>query len=53
VSALLKLTGSLQNVIKSLVELQQPEGFQALKSAEEPPAVSLELEVARWYAPQA
>ena len=29
-----------------------PGGF-SLKSAEEPPTVSLELEVARWYAPQA
>jgi hypothetical protein len=32
VSVFLKLTGSLQNVIKWLVELQQPEGFQAVTS---------------------
>jgi hypothetical protein len=58
VAVRLKLTGSLQNVIKWLVEMQQPERFQAvtsfsLKNAEAPPTVSLELEVARWYAPQA
>jgi hypothetical protein len=51
-----KLGGALQNVIKWLVQIQQPELFQAitsfsLKSANEPPTVSLELEVARWYAP--
>ena len=50
-SALLKLTGSLQSVIKWLVELQRFEAFQALKSAEDPPTVSLELEVARCYSP--
>lgn len=58
VAVRLKLTGTLQNVIKWLVEMQQPEGFQAvtsfsLKSAQEPPTVTLELEVARWYAPEA
>jgi hypothetical protein len=56
VSVRLKLSGSLQDVIKWLVQIQQPELFQAmtsfsLKSASEPPTVSLELEVARWYAP--
>jgi hypothetical protein len=56
VSVRLKLSGSLQNVIKWLVRIQQPELFQAvtsfsLKSANEPPTVNLELEVARWYAP--
>ena len=56
VSVRLKMSGSLQDVIKWLVQIQQPELFQAitnfsLKSANEPPTVSLELEVARWYAP--
>ena len=56
VAVRLKLGGTLQNVIKWLVQIQQPELFQAvasfsLKSANEPPTVSLELEVARWYAP--
>jgi hypothetical protein len=45
----------LQNVIKWLVQIQQPELFQAintfsLKNANEPPTLTLELEVARWYA---
>ena len=58
VAVRLKLTGSLQNVVKWLVQVQQPEAFQAvtslsLKSAEEPPTVNLELEIARWYAPEA
>jgi len=56
VAVRLKLGGALQNVIKCLVQIQQPELFQAitsfsLKSANEPPSVTLELEVARWYAP--
>ena len=56
VAVRLKLGGALQNVIKWLVQIQQPELFQAiigfsLKSANEPPTVVLELEVARWYAP--
>lgn len=56
VAVRLKLGGALQNVIKWLVHIQQPELFQAitsfsLKSANEPPTVTLELEVARWYAP--
>ena len=56
VAVRLKLGGPLQNVIKWLVQIQQPELFQAitsfsLKSANEPPTVLLELEVARWYAP--
>jgi hypothetical protein len=57
VTVRLKLSGALQNVIKWLVEVQQPELFQAitnfsLKSANEPPTVNLELEIARWYAPK-
>ena len=56
VAVRLKLAGALQNVIKWLVQIQQPELFQAitnfsLKSANEPPTVNLELEIARWYAP--
>ncbi|MBV8176851.1 MAG: hypothetical protein JO207_06040 [Verrucomicrobia bacterium] len=56
VAVRLKLAGALQNVIKWLVQIQQPELFQAvttfsLKSANEPPTVTLELEIARWYAP--
>ena len=56
VSVRLKVSGPLQDVIRWLVQVQQPELFQAvtsfsLKSANEPPTVSLELEVARWYAP--
>jgi hypothetical protein len=54
----LKLSGNLENVVKWLAELQQPEKFQAvtnfsLKSEEQPPKVSLELDVARWYSPHA
>ena len=54
----LKLSGKLEQVIKWLVGVQQPEKFQAitrfaLKSADQPPTVNLELEVARWYAPNA
>jgi hypothetical protein len=57
VAVRLKLSGPLQNVIKWLVQVQQPGLFQAitsfsLKSANEPPTVSLELEIARWYAPK-
>ena len=57
VTVRLKLTGALENVIKWLVQVQQPELFQAvtsfsLKSANDPPTVSLELEIARWYAPK-
>jgi hypothetical protein len=58
VAVKLKLSGNLENVVKWLAELQQPEKFQAvtnlsLKSEAEPPKVNLELEVARWYAPHA
>ncbi len=58
VAVRLRLSGSLENVMKWLATVQQPEHFQAitsfsLKSENEPPSVSLELEVARWYAPQA
>jgi hypothetical protein len=57
VAVRLKLSGALQNVIKWLVQVQQPELFQAitsfsLKSANEPPTVTLDLEIARWYAPK-
>jgi hypothetical protein len=57
VSVRFKLSGALQNVIKWLVQVQQPELFQAitsfsLKSGNEPPTVNLELEIARWYAPK-
>jgi hypothetical protein len=57
VAVRLKLSGALQNVIKWLVQVQQPQLFQAvtsfsLKSENEPPTVSLELEIARWYAPK-
>jgi hypothetical protein len=58
VAVKLKLSGNLENVVKWLAELQQPEKFQAvtnfsLKSEEQPPKVNLELEVARWYSPHA
>lgn len=58
VAVRLKLTGTLEDVVRWLVEVQQPEKFQAvtnfsLKSQEKPPAVDLELEVARWYSPHA
>jgi hypothetical protein len=58
VAVKLKLSGNLENVVKWLAEIQQPEKFQAvtnfsLKSEEPPPKVSLELEVARWYSPHA
>ena len=57
VSVRFKLSGALQNVIKWLVQIQQPQLFQAitsfsLKSESEPPTVSLELEIARLYAPK-
>jgi hypothetical protein len=57
VTVRLKLSGALPDVIKWLVQVQQPGLFQAitsfsLKSANEPPTVSLELEIARWYAPK-
>ena len=58
VAVKLRLSGNLENVVKWLAELQQPEKFQAvtnlsLKSEEQPPKVNLELEVARWYTPHA
>jgi hypothetical protein len=58
VAVKLKLSGKLENVIKYLVAIQQPDRFQAvtsfaLKSANEPPRVTVELEVARWYSPHA
>ncbi len=56
VAVRLKIAGTLENVTKWLVQIQQPELFEAvtsfsLKSANEPPTVNLELEIARWYAP--
>jgi Tfp pilus assembly protein PilO len=56
VAVKLKLSGRLEDVVKWLVAVQQPERFQAvtnlvLKSTDTPPNVNLELEVARWYAP--
>jgi Tfp pilus assembly protein PilO len=56
VAVKLKLSGRLEDVVKWLVAVQQPEQFQAvmnfvLKSTDTPPNVNLELEVARWYAP--
>ena len=56
VAVRLKLSGKLEDVVKWLVAVQQPEQFQAvtnfaLKSTDAPPNVNLELEVARWYAP--
>jgi hypothetical protein len=58
VAVRLKVTGTLEDVVRWLVDIQQPEKFQAvtdlsLKSQEKPPAVDLELEVARWYSPHA
>jgi Type II secretion system (T2SS), protein M subtype b len=58
VAVRLKLTGTLEDVVRWLAEVQQPEKFQAvtnfsLKSQAKPPAVDLELEVARWYSPHA
>jgi hypothetical protein len=58
VAVRLKLTGTLEDVVRWLVDVQQPDKFQAvttfsLKSQEKPPAVDLELEVARWYSPHA
>jgi Type II secretion system (T2SS), protein M subtype b len=58
VAVRLKVTGTLEDVVRWLVDVQQPEKFQAvtnlsLKSQEKPPAVDLELEVARWYSPHA
>ncbi|MBV9489140.1 MAG: hypothetical protein JO069_05360 [Verrucomicrobia bacterium] len=58
VSVKLRLNGKLEDAVKWLVAIQQPEHFQAvtsfvLKSADAPPNVNLELEVARWYAPNA
>ncbi len=58
VAVRLKVTGDLKDVIQWLVDVQQPEKFQAvtnlsLKSQEKPPAVDLELVIARWYSPHA
>jgi type II secretory pathway component PulM len=56
VAVKLKVSGPLKNAIQWLVQVQQPQEFHAvtdfsLKSQEHPPDVSLELNVARWYAP--
>ncbi|HEY0789956.1 MAG TPA: hypothetical protein VGD78_02720 [Chthoniobacterales bacterium] len=58
VAVKLKLSGKLENMVKYLVTIQQPDRFQAvtsfaLKSGNEPPSVTVELEVARWYSPHA
>ncbi|MBV8587387.1 MAG: hypothetical protein JO308_13950 [Verrucomicrobia bacterium] len=58
VAVQLKVTGNLADVVKWLVQIQQPENFQAitrfsLKNGEKPPMVNLELQVSRWYAPSA
>lgn len=56
ISVKLKVSGTLEALTRWLVELQQPEQFQviktfSLKSDAEPPKVKCDLEVARWYAP--
>ena len=58
VSVRFKLSDASQNIVKWLVQVQQPELFQAvtsfsLKSGNEPPTVNVELEIARLYAPKA
>jgi len=58
VAVQLKVTGNLADVVKWLVQIQQPENFQAitrfsLKNGEKPPMVNLDLQVSRWYAPNA
>ncbi|HEY5892729.1 MAG TPA: hypothetical protein VIT91_05805 [Chthoniobacterales bacterium] len=56
VTVRMRVSGTLENVIKWLVTIQQPELFQAithfsLRSEKDPPKVNLELEIAKWYAP--
>jgi hypothetical protein len=56
VSAGLKVTGSLDSIVRWLVELQQPDKFYviknfSLKSTAEPPKMTCDLEVARRHAP--
>jgi len=51
----LKISGSLESIIRWLVELQQPANFQAIptlsmKSDSDPSKIICELTVARWYA---
>jgi hypothetical protein len=53
----LKVSGSLEMIIRWLTEIQQPELFQAiqrisLRSGAEPSVVVCELQVTRWYAPK-
>ena len=52
----MRVSGSLEDVTRWVAGLQQPDLFQAitsfsLRSEKEPPKVSLELEIDRWYAP--
>lgn len=52
----LKVAGSLEAITRWLVELQQPENFQAIqsfsmKTDNDPSKIVCELTVARWYAP--
>ncbi|HEY5752046.1 MAG TPA: hypothetical protein VIT21_02765 [Chthoniobacterales bacterium] len=56
VTVRMRVSGSLENVIKWLVTIQQPDQFQAvtnfsLRSDKDPPKVNLELEIAKWHAP--
>lgn len=56
VTVRMRVSGTLENVTKWLVTIQQPEQFQAithlsLRSDKDPPKVNLELEIAKWYAP--
>lgn len=58
ISVKLKVSATLESLTRWLVELQQPELFQAvttfsLKSDAEPPRVICNLQIARWYAPEA
>ncbi|MGB8352884.1 MAG: hypothetical protein WCD79_03270 [Chthoniobacteraceae bacterium] len=55
ISIKLKISGSLESIVRWLVETQQPESFQAIpslsmKSDSDPSRVLCELTVARWYA---
>jgi len=55
ISVKLKVSGSLESIVRWFVELQQPANFQAIpslsmKSDPDPSKVVCELTVARWYA---
>ncbi len=48
--------GSMESLVKWLSELQQPKAFRTVKqlrirSAQEPPDIIADIEVARWYRP--